>query len=1016
MKSKLARPADDQIPLQFAENRTDLAFSPELTTIHLQELIEAWADHWCTENNVKLIFVAYNGYDKIPNPNKGILPTKKEIQGSAGKKLEKYVAKNPDDPRFRGQIPQITLLEAPLTASTEGVTTPLNEYDTNTVVFTPDKITTLTKDKKLVKFNDKYKYKFEYETKTETRTDVELRCSLKIGGTVQGVGIEGTLETALKKGITQSDVKRVSTEVEIDLPHDPSDLRVLSLKTTIRTFTVNCVLQGAVVMQVYNKSRKETITLVTPVSDIFFDLTRYDQESSLNAHLKSSLACFKFSDQKREPYTTINTIVRSIGSHRLSTVKDKSVVAQFQESLNNYNTKYRTACTSITTIDRQFFGPIEIRDNYFPLSMVRPNTDPPNKMIDFNEFISLLHNDKRLYLTAPPGMGKSTFVTWLLNLWASSSNTELNKFQWVFKISLGQLEKYIEKNKNSPDKLVLQEVIKALAIPESMSINTQQIFDAFYSLWYDELDAITSNDKSKSFVKDKVNTHSTTTLLILDGWDELAKHFSSDPSDIAGLVNNILQRLCQCPYIIITSRSYFVNDLSRFGLNNLTPVRITGFDLNIIPMYVRNYFQKLPSRYVDKNKSVIPTSVLKKFDDNISRTPLLLELICLTWYLWGDRFQQLHDHSNITACLYENILLYYCLRYIHKFGREPYSENDLDDEDFVLAYCKDDLAIMEHFAFYLFFTNCSTYVLIESKKYLSSIKSHPAGQIKPSQNDVGRLRKLGIVQPEGEGIHIEQTSRETHKFTHSAFVEYFSARFLVSCLRKFVQEKLKLSYPSSPNDLLQHDWSKLNSGMSLLEFLNSKTQNPTGQRVLKLMREIVESIPKSLTNSNEIGQCLNLIPVINNADLVEQLIDLRNLQNAITSYHRSGCQFIFKRADQQTLVICCKTTLKTHDTIRMLTQLETGLRRDLENDTYSNIKIQLSTKDDVDYLTITCDSVSTMDLVCSSLLKPFKSDQSSKHTQFFKWPIYKDAIQPKEQTHTSASSNQSECTEVCILQ
>ncbi|XP_066294781.1 NLR family CARD domain-containing protein 4-like isoform X1 [Branchiostoma lanceolatum] len=220
-------------------------------------------------------------------------------------------------------------------------------------------------------------------------------------------------------------------------------------------------------------------------------------------------------------------------------------------------------------------------------------------------------NPKHILIWGAAGIGKTTILAKLLQVWTNESSEALKKYDLVFEIALRQVKK------------------------------SQSLVDCIF----DQLlpyDVDFTKDDLSGFIKDNDKV-----LIILDGYDEFE---IEESGEIYSLLNyNILQKST----VVVTTRPTHISDA--IGLMDPdTRVEIVGFSPDNVVSFVRNWFNNNPEQGQALVQRITPTVLYTE----ILSVPFLLVLTCLLW----------EEDSNIPVSdqvcpLYDQLIDYLVKRY-----------------------------------------------------------------------------------------------------------------------------------------------------------------------------------------------------------------------------------------------------------------------------------------------------------------------------------------------------------------
>ncbi len=505
-----------------------------------------------------------------------------------------------------------------------------------------------------------------------------------------------------------------------------------------------------------------------------------------------------FSNKKEYFYNFFKLIAKIFENHHVQLAyinkiqkdfnKQQTIITneyQYFEELRNQLKEYYKKQNTI----KRLFYPIALplQGNYIHLSVVneKEQADKEINLLNHpNEEISAVYKDlytpkntvsmasivnnnlsnksTRILITGIAGVGKTTFSQYLSYAWANSNSIEEKEFKefssWdkkyslVFRIRLRDMisDKY-QKNKNL-------DAIDILI--DSVSWNTQ------------ESGLLKLSAENKALLKKQIEAEEKAghILIILDGYDEIARNLSAK-------IQEILKELLTARHVILTSRPYYLDDLSVKYLFNYTEChyRITGFTDDNISQYIANFFTKLLPNPKTKSGETL-NNYLKKHSSlwGPCHVPINLELICGAWE--QHPFSEVITKPLTMSELYTKVIISLCRRYLSKIDAER-NISCLKSE-LVLSECSEQLEFLEHWAFSSINEHKLTGSLTCSleyihKKYHKTVANKKWGRV--SEKVVHDLLMAGFFKSIGSGT--DEADKEYY-FPHRTFQEYFAAGYI----------------------------------------------------------------------------------------------------------------------------------------------------------------------------------------------------------------------------------------------
>ncbi|XP_071810322.1 NLR family CARD domain-containing protein 4-like [Asterias amurensis] len=207
---------------------------------------------------------------------------------------------------------------------------------------------------------------------------------------------------------------------------------------------------------------------------------------------------------------------------------------------------------------------------------------------------------KRIVISGPAGIGKTTLIDKIAYDWAMGNSKTLNKFKLVFALKMGSLQQ------------------------------SSNLEDAIFE------NLLAKDTVDESALKEFIDKNQDKVLILLDGFDE-CKITTTDTSSFGSILKVIKRKLGPECWVVITSRpplDKLVN--SSLVMKPFTHVRVEGFSKTDINEYVNKFF---PDDH-DKASKLIEQIELSDTLSDLAESPMLLLLMCL---LMGSKENTLPD-------------------------------------------------------------------------------------------------------------------------------------------------------------------------------------------------------------------------------------------------------------------------------------------------------------------------------------------------------------------------------------
>jgi hypothetical protein len=376
---------------------------------------------------------------------------------------------------------------------------------------------------------------------------------------------------------------------------------------------------------------------------------------------------------------------------------------------------------------------------------------------------------KRVLITGIAGVGKTTLGQYLCYVWAQKENSEINQEQQEtfkkFKFWGNQTSIVISVALRN----LMHDLIKITAETTAIDFLWDYLKFRYGEEFFSREASLLSQEQIENILKDKLKQEEKAgrLVLILDGYDEVAKEVYS-----SNLLEGLLKKLLMMQRLILTSRPYYLDDLSnKYRCYFEKTYRITGFSNQNVHQYIDNFFSNLiePKQelgmalknYLQSSRSLWGTC----------HVPINLELICSAW----DKEQFREESLTITE-LYNKVIFFLCKRYLQKCNKDI---STMLSED-ILEECAEEIDFLKHLAFIGILKQKVVTSLRDSLNYMT--EKIPLASNNPREwrsHFIRKMLKAGFLKSIGVG---ESEADKHYYFLHRTFQEYFAACYLVDCL------------------------------------------------------------------------------------------------------------------------------------------------------------------------------------------------------------------------------------------
>lgn len=342
------------------------------------------------------------------------------------------------------------------------------------------------------------------------------------------------------------------------------------------------------------------------------------------------------------------------------------------------------------------------------------------------------------------GIGKTTLMHYIAYKWGEGHKSSYSRFDYLFQIRLRDLLNDEWRRNYNRDELN--------QYPLACFIHAHLGHD------------FRSEFKLEDIIKALSNQEKV--LLLLDGYDEIAAKTTSDI-----LIGDVLSQALKHQNIIMTSRPNVLSDKVSSSFERI--IENAGLDDNGIESYIDLNFTGS-----DQLKSELKLFLSQNPEiKSMCSSPINAAILCLVWAKDEiTNIKKISTDFNLNL-LYEKIIILLGRRYIGKFCPDKVMDTQLmnipDEQVIAIAIIK-------------FLQDISYRAFSVGKTVISSelIKEQLAKD-EYKELSIEAVNRYGLLKPETEG---KKVIDDDHSFSHLTFLEYFTARQLISDLASLDQD------------------------------------------------------------------------------------------------------------------------------------------------------------------------------------------------------------------------------------
>lgn len=725
---------------------------------------------------------------------------------------------------------------------------------------------------------------------------------------------------------------------------------ILFEETRITTSDLWIQLSGNVNITIREKSRRGAggnvgdTNLSLSIQDIFSKLQKLKGLNQLSDELLVLLNEFERDDSGMPRIRITETEIKVIRRY-IKPIQISDVRRLIESEMQLLNACYKECFRNHLYLDQFFSKNIRFNKAYVEqrIVSVREKTSDVNCMSSHEVlFPSKSDQVRRVVLTGPLGLGKSTLAKAILNQSMCSDSVLAQQFDWVFIINARNLtKKYrypsIESGYQFQDILIRECFPRALRLLFSSFEQKQKTF------WYECLKSVVYGTSIIGKSADTTVQKSARALIIVDGFDEIV------PLD---QLIDAFKDLLKSPCLLVTTRSQNTHELeARYAFTPDDVYELKGLTLDGGIRYIGNYFEKTPN---SGDKESFIETIKRGRTSHIMHHPIMLEMLCVSWCYFRSREFDSVNPANIST-LYNNILLALSLRYLEKTRSE--SDNHELSPSQILSACAGELQFFERLSMASVLDELGAFKYLNSYdhvgKVIDIIRESPCDDI--SSNAIGVANKIirfGLFSC--SNATFSKDLSDLYHFVHESVSDYFAAKFLCSFLQ-FKTKSAKGNISAFHRNLQSSD-PKV---QSVLDFIKESKNNTRILPVFHFMKYIFID-----------GADLKSLGLLCELVGVERLpLDLVKVKKLLQEL--SMVNYTFKMEEvigTNSLLLSCKSsTISSRAVTRALVRLIDALKSDLEDNLIKNVHFVEDENDDL--LRITAPSTEILRLIRSSLLE-----------------------------------------------
>lgn len=433
---------------------------------------------------------------------------------------------------------------------------------------------------------------------------------------------------------------------------------------------------------------------------------------------------------------------------------------------------------------------------------------------------------KKLLILGAPGIGKTTMSQFLAHQWSSEAKLFRAKFDYVFWVPLRNLPTLMEQVKEKK----LSDIIHRECLKNNKSISISGI------------EYILTKKRDR-------------TLIIADGYDEIAALLTESLETDPGSIASILREMLGGGYLILTSRPY---QLDHLPVAQFRRLENTGFtDQNVVD-YVTRYFAQLKSAAPEQGKSLL--TFLKTHPSlwGTAHIPINLALVCEETHLRtkeqkealekrrdeekkAEKKEERKNESeahfsvrNMTG-LYQHLTEFLLKRYLES-KRKINCRNR--DSSWIIQQCSLELEFLGRLAFEGLRSNQINLSPVLQRDVLKSIEEHQERKRSPFD----AVLQSGFLRSNAERT---EEINKPHYFIHLTFQEFLTAFHLV----KYLKQPAETKEHRFAEDFIRHRKyvSHYHVVFGFMAGLLSNDKSSEPSDALKIFWNLLQDEPRDLT-------------------------------------------------------------------------------------------------------------------------------------------------------------------------
>lgn len=837
-------------------------------------------------------------------------------------------------------------------------------------------------------------------------------------------------KTSLSNQLFEGGVSRIASSSEkphcdFRLPNQDCvnflELGIINLKRHKLTMTfsggVIVVFERPIEIENSNAEKLASNTYYFSFYSILEDIKKYTKQKKIDAKYTPIVQLFSNTPSRGK---SLSIIIYSADIRcQIKQILKKDVDQNFRLSLSDLKKIPKNPSAVVKCHANRAF---ELAGNFFALNLYDvQHSTPVDASCLLSKFSINSADTKRLVVTGDAGSGKSTLCHFLVNQWRSDSTLQ-SDIELVITIPLCRMTaQYFPPRESN------YSIIEVLLRCLKWQFNSEEYtafrhnFDGLLEIYLKQLLEQTwagrfwvETQNSQPAVKQETpgffsrlfggsktvqeqtsdvvvpeKMRSKAVVFLLDGADELNR-------DIPCALLEALSLIFNHRFTLLTS-AYSVKELVHLDfLGRLKPVwpgteqsyNILGLKNEDVHIFLEKYFGSVSPRYIETDKNQLPSTLIAKLDPSFTQSVVMLDLISLTWHSFGDAFKTTSAGRKSNLSVLDHALLCSCMIHLKRFFL--HLARDYSHEE-ILRFCRTHIMLMEYFAFSLIENDRTCDSLEVAIDYLSE---HILCTSFSSYFNFSALLSIGLIQQvDDNGKNLLPKTQGSYRFSHKYLIDYFCARYLVSCLR----HETELSSSDSISVVRKsrsHRWHS-KKYPTLKEFLQKKDNVASLGPVFEIMNEqIIEMEEDAATRER-------MLVIFKSIDHIT--LNLTIFKEKFNELASRGYKFKLQRLSHNKLRVTCLHTPDTErSTIRQLALLEGSLKDSLAASNFQAIKFIYQEKSDTNEIVLESDSFEHFETFLASL----RAASSPLHKISGNHPFFKNNGSPFPDETKAATEDQ----------